>query len=140
LEEAGKDCYLVNAFAANEPQSSLEILQKVRESALPQKNAALILCCRDDRVDRTHQFARDFLPFVDVKTLVIIGTGTLEIVHDFKNGKYPGIENCVDLTGRKADVVIDQVKALMDHNIIFCAGNIHGTAEIFLEEFVGIKI
>lgn len=137
----GEDkCYLVNAFAANEPESSLEIMQKVRESTLPQKDLVLILCCRDDRVDRSHQFSEDFLPYVQAKTMLVIGTGALEIIHAFKKGMYPGIEECIDLSGQKADVIIDEVHELMSNNIFLCAGNIHGSAEEFLEDFAAIRI
>lgn len=140
VERDGKKCYLVNAFAANEPESSLEIMEKIRESKLPQQDSVLLLCCRDDRVDRSHQFVKDFLPYVQAKTLMVIGTGALEVIHDFKKGKYPGIEDCVDLSGQKADVIISEISELMNDNIVMCAGNIHGTAEEFLEEFAAIRI
>lgn len=140
VDHEGNRCYLVNAFAANEPSSSLEILDRVCEGTLPKNDPMLILCCRDDRVDRSHQFAEDFLPYVRMKKMLVIGTGALEIVHDFKQGKYPGIEECIDLSGQKASVIIDEVHSLMNNNVFFCAGNIHGTAEEFLDDFAAIKI
>lgn len=133
-------CYLVNAFAANEPSSSLEIWGRICEGPLPKNDATLILCCRDDRVDRTHQFVEDFLPYVNMKRMLVIGTGALEVVHEFKQGKYPGIEECVDLSGQKADVIIDEVYKLMNNNVFLCVGNIHGSADEFLEEFAAIRI
>lgn len=140
ITEENTKCHLINAFAANEPTSSLEIWQEVCNGPLPKENAVLIICCRDDRVDRSHQFVEDFLPFVNMKTMMIIGTGTLEVLHEFQKGRFSGIEECVDLTDQKSEVIIEEVKKLMCDNVIFCAGNIHGVAEEFLEEFAGIKI
>ena len=136
----GQKSYLVNAFAANEPSSSLEILSRISEGPLPKNDAMLILCCRDDRVDRTHQFAKDFLPYVEMSQMLVIGTGALEIVHDFQQGKYPGIGECIDLSGQKADTIIEEVTKRMNNNVIFCVGNIHGSAEEFLEDFAAIRI
>ena len=134
-------CWLVNAFAANEPTSSLEIWEEIQEDYhYPSENAVLILCCRDDRVDRSHQFAVDFLPYVKMKTMILIGTGTMEVLHAYQRGKYPNIEECIDLTGQHADVIIKEVQERMCKNVVFCAGNIHGIAENFLAEFADITI
>lgn len=139
-EDTDKECWLINAFAANEPTSSLEIWNQIQERPLPKEDAVLMLCCRDDRVDRSHQFAADFLPYVNLKTMLVIGTGTLEVIHDYQGGKFKGIKDCIDLTGQKSDVIIDEVRRLMNNNIVFCVGNIHGVAEDFLKEFADISI
>lgn len=135
-----KKAWLANAFAANEPVSSLEIWKTVKKSKTTDGQPVLILCCRDDRVDRTQQFVKDFLPYVKAKTMLVIGTGTLEVVNAYEKNRFKGIEECVDLTGRKEDDIIQEVDKLMENNIIFCVGNIHGVAEKFLEKFAGIKI
>lgn len=140
IEEDNNTCHLINAFAANEPTSSLEIWQQVCNGPLHKENAVLIICCRDDRVDRSHQFVEDFLPYINIKTMVIIGTGTLEVLHEFQKGRFSGIEDCIDLTDQKSDVIIEEVKKLMCNNVVFCAGNIHGVAEEFLDKFASIKI
>ena len=72
--------------------------------------------------------------------MVIIGTGTLEVLHEFQKGRFSGIEDCIDLTDHKSDVIIEEVKKLMCNNVVFCAGNIHGVAEEFLDKFASIKI
>ena len=43
----------VNAFAANEPQSTKAILNKVESYNYPYDKKIIILNCRSDRVDRT---------------------------------------------------------------------------------------
>jgi poly-gamma-glutamate synthase PgsB/CapB len=132
--------WLVNAFAANEPTSSLEIWEDVAELKQRAKQSVLVLCCRDDRVDRTHQFAVDFLPYIHADRMLVIGTGTKEILESYQKERYPGIEQCVDLTEQGAEEIIAEVEANMDDCLIFCAGNIHGVAEAFLEDFAAIKI
>ena len=72
--------------------------------------------------------------------MLVIGTGALEIVHDFQQGKYPGIGECIDQSGQKADTIIEEVTKRMHNNVIFCVGNIHGSAEEFLEDFAAIRI
>lgn len=133
-------CWLVNAFAANEPTSSLEIWGDVNGAQLTEKDPLLILCCRDDRVDRTHQFIVDFLPYVSAKAMLVIGTGALELIAAYKKGDFEGIEECIDLSGRNENDIIGELEKIMDDRIVFCAGNIHGVAENFLKDFANITI
>lgn len=136
-----RKCWLVNAFAANEPTSSLEIWKNIQNYGFPLENQIVLLNCRDDRVDRSKQFAQDFLPNIKVKTLIVIGSGTLGILNSFRKNEFPDIEECIDMTKRKSDELIAEVEQLMENNIIFCVGNIHGQeAEEFLENIAGIAI
>lgn len=140
VESGDKAAWLANAFAANEPESSLEIWRNVIGAKEPEGAHVLILCCRDDRIDRTQQFIKDFLPYIKVKYMLVIGTGTMNVLKAFEKNKFKGIDECIDLTGRKADEIIEEVEKIMNNNIIFCAGNIHGVAEQFLEDFAQIRI
>lgn len=135
-----KRCWLVNAFAANEPQSTLEIWYTINERNYSDKDEVVVLCCRDDRVDRTEQFINDFLPYVKAKYLFLIGTGTLEVINAYQNNKFVNIEECIDLTHKDEKEIINEIYQVMNDNVVFCAGNIHGVAEKFLEEFAGIYI
>lgn len=132
--------WLVNAFAANEPTSSLEILENVKNAYQMNRLPAIMLCCRDDRVDRTHQFVDDFLPYVKAERLIVIGTGTLDVISAFQKNQFPDIEECVDLTGKKEHDIISEVNSIEGNQILFCVGNIHGVAEEFLRVFAKIRI
>lgn len=132
--------WLVNAFAANEPTSSLEILENVKAAHQMNRAPVIMLCCRDDRVDRTHQFIHDFLPYVEAENLMVIGTGTLDVITAFQRNHFPKIADCVDLTGRKEHDIISEVHNIEGDQVVFCVGNIHGVAEEFLRVYAGIVI
>lgn len=140
ISKNDKKCWLANAFAANEPVSSLEILNGIISSELTEEPPILILCCRDDRVDRTHQFVKDFLPYVKAEKMLVIGTGALEVIHAFQKNEFKDIAECIDLSGSDEDRIIQELENSMDGKIVFCAGNIHGVAEKFLEKFANIFI
>lgn len=142
LSHGGQSCWMVNAFAANEPASSKAIWQEVQSMDIPARRSILILCCRDDRIDRTRQFVDDFLPFVRADRMLVIGTGTNAVLAAYRTRRFSHIDACVDLTGRKSAEIIaalEQGDGLAE-SLIFCAGNIHGEAEAFLEEFAAIRI
>lgn len=140
IDRDNKKSWLVNAFAANEPASSLELWESVALYRERAEHKLLILCCRDDRVDRSHQFIVDFLPYMNVDEMLVIGTGTKEVLAAYRAGHFPGIQACVDLTDRNAEEIITELDAARDRSLIFCAGNIHGVAEQFLDDFAAIKI
>lgn len=133
-------CVLINAFAANEPTSSLEIWGNVQETVAEGKESILVLSCRDDRIDRSHQFIVDFLPHITAQKMLVIGSGTKEVIRAYKHGEFPNIEECIDLTNRKANRIIEELDKVMEESVVFCAGNIHGVAENFLEDFAAIRI
>ena len=62
IGEPDDPSWFVNAFAANDPSSTLAIWRLVRERGLPAAGLTVVMHCRGDRVDRTRQFARDVLP------------------------------------------------------------------------------
>lgn len=140
IEQEQGRVWLVNAFAANEPTSSLEILDNVKQAHKMERDPVILLCCRDDRVDRTHQFIDDFLPYVKAENLVVIGTGTLDVLSAFQKEQFPSIAECTDLTGKKEQDIIQEMHQIQGDQVVFCVGNIHGVAELFLKEYANIRI
>jgi hypothetical protein len=89
----------------------------------------VVVNCRKDRVDRTEQFARDVLPNIKAKTLLLIGEVTTPITCSFKKGELP-IDNLVDMDRKSAFNVHSFIqKASSEHKLMYGIGNIHGTAE-----------
>ena len=140
VQQENGNIWLVNAFAANEPTSSLEILENVRQAHQMSRKPVIMLCCRDDRVDRTHQFIDDFLPYVEAECLMVIGTGTLDVINAYQKERFPEIDECIDLSGRKENDIISEVNKINGNQVVFCVGNIHGVAEEFLKVFADIRI
>lgn len=140
VERGKARCWLVNGFAANEPTSSLELWEHARKDLPNVQDTILVLCCRDDRIDRSEQFVRNFLPYIQADTMLVIGSGTKKVLDGYRDHRYPLIKKCVDLTGQKPDAIIQELEKTMDRHMVFCAGNIHGAAEKFLEKFAEIEI
>ncbi|GGG93005.1 poly-gamma-glutamate synthase PgsB [Staphylococcus pragensis] len=126
----------VNAFAANEPQSTKAILDKVESYNYPYTKKVVILNCRSDRVDRTRQFAEDFIEEVDFDTLICTGKSTqmvTEVMQRLPEKKYLNFEN---------HEFRDIEKAIMQESqnaLIFCVGNIHGPGGRIAEFIEGIE-
>ncbi len=130
---------LINAFAANEPSSSLEIWNMAR-AEYPDfaDNALVLMNCRPDRVDRTKQFVRNFFPKISAAILITVGENTREVGKAYKRGKFPGVVAYEDYDGMTADKVLKHIAPLLDKRIVFCVGNIHGIGgEPLLEAIIG---
>lgn len=113
----------VNAFAANEPQSTKAILNKVESYDYPYSKKIVILNCRSDRVDRTRQFVENFIAEVDYDTLICTGKSTQMVTDKMQsqpNKRYLNLEGAPF-----ADIERTILKE-SQHALVFCVGNIHG--------------
>ncbi|MGX0379484.1 poly-gamma-glutamate synthase PgsB [Staphylococcus auricularis] len=125
----------VNAFAANEPQSTMAILDKVASYNYPYEKVVVILNCRSDRVDRTRLFAEDFIPNVKFDTLICTGKSTQLVSEVMRN--YPDV-NYLNFEGHSIEDVKKAVYEESKDALIFCAGNIHGPGKEIAEYIEGI--
>ena len=126
----------VNAFAANEPKSTKAILNKVESYNYPYKKIVIILNCRSDRVDRTRQFAEDFITEVDFDTLICTGKSTqmvTEVMKGQPDKKYLNFE------GRDIKEIEQALYQESQNSLIFCVGNIHGPGKQIAQYIEGIK-
>lgn len=128
-----KGAVFVNGFAANEPASSLDILETVKNLGYDTSNPLVIMNCRPDRVDRTRLFIKEFFPEIPNMSLLVIGERTQEVEKAYKRGKFP---NCVEfkcIEGKKMEPIKQYLEPNMEGRFIFGVGNIHGIGEEFLE-------
>ena len=126
----------VNAFAANEPKSTIAILNKVEDYNYPYSSIVIVLNCRADRVDRTRQFVEDFIPHVEFDTLICTGKSTQMVTEAMKNQpdkKYLNFE------GKSIKAVEEALYAESTNALIFCVGNIHGPGKQIAQYIEGIK-
>lgn len=133
LRRAGLQTWFVNAFAANEPASTLEIWEYLHEEHIPMENPVVVMNCRPDRVDRSYQFARDCLPHMGPIQLVVIGEMTAPIRRAYRRGKLPNVQVYRELQGKSVDEIMSVLVPLLDGHVLVGVGNIHGIGEEFIE-------
>lgn len=140
IEYHGKKATLVNAFAANEPQSTYEIWEKLVETGKFRTDDPIVLVnARPDRVDRTRQFAHDFLYRIPNMTLLAVGENTYPIASAYKSGKLKNVKEFYNLDRKDENAVLEVLEGIMKDRVIFCVGNIHGLGEILLDELMGVN-
>lgn len=130
--------YLVNGFAANDTTSTINIWERIKQLGYPTEKPVIIMNCRDDRVDRTEQFAEEVLPELDIDTLVAIGKGTNPITYAYEDGTIPS-NNYLNLEGYDTDEIINELMPFFQNRTIYGVGNIHGSAEPLIEKLDDIK-
>ena len=140
IEYKGKRATLLNAFAANEPQSSYEIWEKLLETGKYRTDDPIVLVnARPDRVDRTRQFAQDFLHRIPNATVLAVGENTYPIAAAVKAGKLKNIVEFYNLDRKDEKAVLSVLEGIMENRVIFCVGNIHGLGEILLDALMGVE-
>lgn len=133
IQNKNLETWLVNAFAANEPASTLEIWECIADTGLPMTDPVVVMNCRPDRVDRSGQFARDCLPQMGPIHLVVIGEKAEPIDHAYRRGKLPNVMTYHNLSERSVRSILPELLPMLDGHVLFCIGNIHGIGEEFLE-------
>lgn len=120
-----KPSYFFNGFAANDATSTLNIWEKILVSNYEYKHKAVIMNCRDDRVERSIQFAEDVLPYIETDTLILTGKSVSPIVKAYEEGKIPA-KKLINLEKENTDEVVRQIQNLPDQSLLYAVGNIHG--------------
>lgn len=131
--------YFVNGFAANDPQSTLKIWERVCEMKYNSHDPIVVMNCRPDRVDRTKQFVYDVLPYIQIGTLIAIGEITEPITSAFNNGNLSNIDTYLDLENVNTNEVIEKIYPLLQDKLIYGIGNIHGSGEPFIESLLSLE-
>ena len=126
----------VNAFAANEPQSTKAILNKVESYNYPYDKKIIILNCRSDRVDRTQLFVDNFLGEVDYDVLICTGKST-QMVTQFMETMPE--KTYINYEGRDFVEIEKGILHEAENALVFCVGNIHGPGGRIAEFIEGIE-
>lgn len=139
LGSSSAPAYFVNGFAANDAASTLNIWNRVVELGYPSKDPVVIMNCRPDRVDRTEQFARDVLPYIEMDTVVLIGETTEPIKNEYEAGNIPA-KKLLDLEGHSTEEIISAILDKFAGRVIYGVGNIHGAAEPLIEKLKDFRL
>lgn len=133
---SGNKAHFVNGFAANEPTSSLKIWERLVQLGYPAANPLLIMNCRADRVDRTEQFAEDFLPYISIGTLLLVGDITSPVMDAVAEGKIQA-KKVINLEKEAVTTVIEEIDQHIQGQVIYGVGNIHGVGEAIIRHLSG---
>lgn len=129
IERHNKTCYFINGFAANDPQSTLNLIAKIKEMpSLSSLKIHGVLALRSDRAARTLQWIQ-FLKNKDHEIfdqLFISGSQASLVRRKLKKG--------VVLNQRSPEEFMEKITAVVDeHAIIFGFGNIGGFGKILID-------
>src|SRR5699024_6631506 len=122
----------VNAFAANEPSSSLDIWNYLKNSDISCIDPIVLFNGRADRGDRTEQFAKDFFPYIENATIVAMGQSIRRIGYYYEKGYYPSAEKYLDRENVDVVDLVNELLPILDNRVLLAVGNIHGDAEQLL--------
>jgi gamma-polyglutamate synthase len=115
----------VNAFPANDPESTLGVWQHVLDRGHPKEGLVVIMNCREDRIARTQQFADDVLPSLPIDTLVVTGHSTRAVIRASQDGRIDARET-LDLTGQDPAALAKALEGRIDGRVVLGVGNLHG--------------
>lgn len=127
-----KKITLVNAMAANDPESTYLIWQSI-DKKFPEIN--ILINCRDDRIDRSFQFAKLIKDRLQADHYILTGSGTDILAR--KIYKCVDRSNILDL-GHKNPVQVfrDIARFVGNKSLIFAIGNTVGYGEEMMTYFL----
>lgn len=122
----GKKLTFLNALAANDPQSSRLIWNEANMKYAKGSVRALLLHCRDDRIERSIQLARETSTWSGVQFVFLTGTGTTIAESEMKRLFQPGIK-FLNLEGKSPELIFESLLAQNESgSVIMALGNIGG--------------
>lgn len=126
----------INAFAANDPDSTLLIWQRLGlERPRPGTQRMVLANCRPDRIQRSDQLAEFVARRVNADIVILSGEGTdLVGYRAVRYGLDPA--KLVNLGGREAESVFEHVLGLVERDAVLVGiGNIVGLGEEIVLHF-----
>lgn len=130
LRVGEKEVQFINAFAANDPDSTRLIWQRLGlDRATPGVERIVLANCRDDRLQRSGQIAELVTRDLSCDHVVLSGEGTALVAFQATARGLPR-ERLSDLGGMRPERVYERVLDLVDRRgIVFGIGNIVGLGE-----------
>lgn len=122
----GKETVLYNALAANDPDSTYLIYERLGK---PRKNVYVLVNCRNDRIDRSLQIAELIRDKIPAEDYFICGRNTTPLIRHAIDRGLPR-EKFIDLEGVSHDRIFRTIgERIRDQSMILAIGNIVGYGE-----------
>ncbi len=127
-----KKITIINALAANDPESIYQIWQSVDKN-FPEIN--LLINCRKDRINRSLQLANLIKKHLKVDHYILTGSGTAVLARNMR--KIVDKNNIFNFEGKKPEQVFDKVsKFVANKSLLFAIGNAVSHGEKIIEYFL----
>ena len=127
-----KEIVLINAMAANDPDSTHMIWQMVDRN-YPEIN--ILVNCRSDRIDRSFQMARLIKERMPADRYILTGSGTEILARRLY--KTAAHEKILDIGGKTPEDVVKAVAdVVLNMGFIFAMGNTVGYGEEMMQQFL----
>lgn len=119
-----KEIIFANAMAANDPDSTLGIWQRVLKTDRDWKSVIVLVNARKDRMHRSEQLAEMMAKSLPASYYVLVGSSTYIIKHKaWRMGL--SVDKIVDMGGAPAVKVVDKLWELTPQSsMVFAIGNI----------------
>ena len=127
-----KEATIVNAMAANDPESTYLIWQMIDKDYT---EINIMINCRSDRIDRSFQMAELIKTSINANRYILTGSATEVLAR--KLYKIINREQILDLGNRKPEEVVATVSdCVRDKCLIFAMGNTVGYGEEMMRQFL----
>jgi gamma-polyglutamate synthase len=139
LEMDGRHFSLVNAFAANDPQSTKTIWNMIKNHpSLDHEHTCAFLNTRSDRVNRTSQLLELILKEIKPDSLFVRGDKLDRFEKPFFSKVKGPVEQFSE--NQSASVFVEKLLSQKGNTLIFGIGNIVGSGFQILDEFKKYRI
>lgn len=125
---------LINAMAANDPESTLLIWAATDKKY---KEINLLINCREDRIDRSFQIADLIQKHMTADHIILTGKGTAVLRKKLQKNMLDKKGNIIDLGNKSPNQIVDEIKRIItDNSLLFALGNTVGFGTLMVEEFL----
>ncbi|UCE18830.1 MAG: poly-gamma-glutamate synthase PgsB [Gemmatimonadota bacterium] len=129
IRSSNKEIEFINAFAANDPESTVSIWKQLRISSHADRPLITIFYNREDRLDRTEEFGKLVAHELKADHCILIGTATPVVEHiAVKEGLDK--RTIVNMAGMSPERIFEKVVELTPQkSLVVGIGNIVGAGE-----------
>jgi poly-gamma-glutamate synthase PgsB/CapB len=134
LRFGAHEATMINAMAANDPESTLHIWVATEKKY---NEINLLVNCRDDRIDRSFQIADLIQKHMPADHIILTGKGTGVLRKQLQKMIKGKSKKIVDLGNKNPSQVVNEVANIVsDRSLLFAFGNTVGFGLLMLDEFL----